>query len=130
MTMPSGKPQDLVTATYGARARRTLVDLRAFIALGDGLTAQGRSAYESDIYLRLSAEAILHRVGEAVARLPVSLLEAHPEIEFSLARAMRNRIAHQYRSVDYAILWQALVVDLPLMSAQVAGLLAMTVGTD
>jgi len=130
MTMPSGQPQDLVTATYGARTRRTLVDLCAFIALGDGLTARGRSAYESDIYLRLSAEAIVHRVGEAVARLPLPLIDAYPEIEFTLAKGMRNRIAHQYQSVDYAILWQALVVDLPLMSEQVARLLAMTVSTD
>jgi uncharacterized protein with HEPN domain len=105
------------------RAQQALLDLRAFIALGDGLTAQGRTAFDENIYLRLSAEAIVQRVGEAVARLPAALIQAHPEIEFSLAKAMRNRVAHRYQSVDYALLWEALAVDLPLMSDQVAVLL-------
>jgi uncharacterized protein with HEPN domain len=124
MTELPGQTQDHITATYGVRARQALLDLRAFIALGDGLTAQGRAAFDESIYLRLSAEAIVHRVGEAVARLPAALVQAHPEIEFSLAKAMRNRVAHRYQSVDYAILWEALAVDLPLMSGQVAALLA------
>jgi uncharacterized protein with HEPN domain len=124
MTELPGQTQDHITATYGVRARQALLDLRAFIALGDGLTAQGRADFDENIYLRLSAEAIVHRVGEAVARLPAALVQAHPEIEFSLAKAMRNRVAHRYQSVDYAILWEALAVDLPLMSGQVAALLA------
>jgi uncharacterized protein with HEPN domain len=124
MTEPPGPTENYVTLTYGVRARQALVDLRAFIALGEGLTAQGRAAFDENIYVRLSAEAIVHRVGGAVARLPVALVEAHPEIAFSLAKGMRNRVAHRYQSVDYAILWEALAVDLPLMSGQVAALLA------
>ena len=123
MTEPPGRARDYITATYGVRAQQALLDLRAFIALGEGLTAQGRTAFDENIYLRLSAEAIVQRVGEAVARLPAALIQAHPEIEFSLAKAMRNRVAHRYQSVDYAILWEALAVDLPLMSDQVAALL-------
>lgn len=123
MTESSAQFQDYVSATYGVRARQALTDLRGFVALGDGLTAQGKTAYDINIYLRLSAEAIVHRVGEAVARLPPSLIDTHPEIEFPLAKAMRNRIAHRYQSVDYEILWAALAVDLPQMSAQVAELL-------
>ena len=91
--------------------------------MGDGLTARGRTAFDENIYLRLSAEAIVHGWAEAVARLPAALIQAHPEIEFSLAKAMRNRVAHRYQSVDYALLWEALAVDLPLMSDQVAVLL-------
>lgn len=121
--LPENAP-DYITANYGVRARQALIDLRTFIALGVGLTDEGRTAYDRNIYLRLSAEAIVHRVGEAVARLPVALVQAHPEIEFSLAKSMRNRVAHRYQSVDYAILWTALAVDLPHMSGQVAALLA------
>ena len=124
MTEPPGQAQDYITATYGVRARRALIDLRTFVALGEELAAQGRTAYDGNIYLRLSAEAIVHRVGEAVARLPTELVQNHPEIEFSLAKAMRNRVAHRYQSVDYAILWESLAVDLPHMSGQVAALLA------
>ncbi len=123
MTELPGQTQDYITATYGVRARQALLDLRALIALGDGLTAQGGTAFDENIYLKLSAEAIVHRVGEAVSRLPAALVQAHPEIEFSLAKAMRNRLTHRYQSVDYAILWEALAVDLPHMSAQVAALL-------
>ena len=125
MTGLPAQDQNYITLAYGVRARQALLDLRSFIALGEGLTAMGKTAFDENIYLRLSAEAIVRRVGEAVARLPAALIEAYPEIEFSLAKAMRNRVVHRYQSVDYAILWEALAVDLPLMSAQVATLLAL-----
>lgn len=124
MTEPPVSPDDYLTATFGGRTRQALADFCAFAALGDGLVAQGRTAYDGNIYLRLSAEAIVHRMGEAIARLPQAVLTAHPEIRFSLAKGMRNRVAHQYHIVDYEILWQALSVDLPRMANQVTELLA------
>lgn len=110
-------------ATYGRRAGQALEDFCDFAELASGLVDQGRSAYDRDIYLRLAAEAIVHRMGEAIGRLPPELIERHPSIRFSLAKGMRNRIAYQYQSVDYEILWQAMAVDLPQMAVQVAELL-------
>ena len=122
MTVPSGENPGYVVGGLRDARQSGLLDVRSFIALGAGLTAQGRTAYNESIYLRLAAEAIVHRVGEAVARLPADLVQAHPEIEFSIAKAMRNRVAHQ--SVDDPLLWEALAVDLPYMSRQIAALLA------
>lgn len=112
-----------LSAIFGRRARQALLDFCTFARLAAGLVAQGRVDYDSNVYLRLSAEAIVHRVGEAISRLPPELIAAYPDIKFSLAKGMRNRVAHRYDSVDYAILWQALSVDLPRMAAQVADLL-------
>ena len=75
MTELPGQARDYITTTYGVRARQALLDLRAFIALGDGLTAQGRTAFEENIYLRLSAEAIVHRA--TIADGELSDLEWH-----------------------------------------------------
>ena len=97
MTERPGQVQDYITAIYGVRARQALIDLRTFIALGEGLAAQGRTAYDGNIYLRLSAEAIVHRVGEAAARLPATLVQTHPEIEFSLAEMPVLRLSQRPR---------------------------------
>lgn len=112
-----------VSSIYGPKARQALEDFCGSAELASGLVDQGRSAYDRDIYLRLAAEAIVHRMGEAIGRLPPELIAAYPAIKFPLAKGMRNRVAHRYDSVDYDILWQALTVDLPLMAVQVAELL-------
>lgn len=59
-----------VTAVFGRRARQPLLDFCRFADLAAGLVAQGRTSYDSNIYLRLAAEAIEHRMGEAIGRLP------------------------------------------------------------
>ncbi len=62
---------------------------------------------------QLVAEALLHRIGEAVSRLPEELINAHPEVSWRQMKGMRNVIAHEYGYIDYRIVWRALIKDLP-----------------
>jgi uncharacterized protein with HEPN domain len=95
------------------RVARTLTDLLAFAAMAERLVDRGRAAYDRDEALRLASEAILHKIGETVARLPDDFIDAHPEIPWRAMRGTRNLVAHQYEQVDYEILWSALVRRLP-----------------
>lgn len=113
-----------VTATYGPRVRDVLVDLVEFTDMAARLVAKGRSSYDQDETSRLAAEAISHRIGEAVARLPDAFMVDHPTIEWRKIRGMRNIIAHSYARVDYSILWNALDQRMPEVKAYVRDLLA------
>lgn len=104
--------------------RRTLVDLLEFTAMAERLTDRGRRAYDDDEMVRLAAEAIIHRIGEAVARLPATLTDAHPGVEWRKIRAMRNVVAHDYGRIDHDILWLALVRRVPHLRAYVGELVA------
>lgn len=97
-------------------SHRTLLELEAFVEQASRLVDRGRPAWDQDEFLRLAGEAVIHRIGEAVARLDrddPQLVAAHPDVSWRAMKAMRNVVAHQYGSVDYAILWNALAVRLP-----------------
>ena len=55
----------------------------------------------------------LEVIGEATNHLPDSFISSHPEIGWSKAIAVRNRVIHDYFGVDYSILWNIIKNYLP-----------------
>ncbi|WP_460462213.1 HepT-like ribonuclease domain-containing protein [Arthrobacter pigmenti] len=66
----------------------------AFSETASRLVARGKAAYDQDEALRLAAEAILHKIGEAVSRLPDEFMKAHPEVPWHAMEATRNLMTH------------------------------------
>lgn len=95
------------------RLARTLRDLQQFAGMAARLVDRGRAAYDEDEALRLAAEAILHKIGEAAGRLPDEFVTAHPEVPWRRMRAARNLVAHKDEQVDHGLIWNAFVHDLP-----------------
>ena len=52
-------------------------------------------------------------IGEAANSIPQSVQEAHVEIPWHLMRALRNRLVHDYFSVDPRIVLDTVQGDLP-----------------
>lgn len=96
-----------------ARIIGTLTDLLRFTDTAARLVARGRDSYDADEALQLAAEAILHKIGEAVARLPDEFTGDHPEVAWRSMKAIRNIVAQAYDQVDYQIIWNAMAVRLP-----------------
>jgi uncharacterized protein with HEPN domain len=110
----------------GAAERRivfALNDLIRFADTASRLVARGRSAYESDEAVRLAAEAILHKIGEAVTRLPEEFIVAYPDVAWRSMKATRNIVAHEYEQVDYDIIWNALAHRLPVEADRIRQIL-------
>lgn len=105
MTESAGPHRDRIIST--------LNDLIRFTDTAARLVARGMNAYDSDEALRLAAEAVLHKVGEAVARLPAEFTAAYPDVAWRSMKATRNVVAHKYDQVDYHIIWNALAHRLP-----------------
>jgi uncharacterized protein with HEPN domain len=101
------------------RDHRTLEEFIDFAALGARLVARGRDAYDSDEMPRLAGEAILHRIGETVARLSDELTMAHQQVNWRAMKGMRNIVTHEYGAIDHSLLWNSLSNDLPREAAEV-----------
>lgn len=96
------------------RTQRHLADIVGFASeLEEYVTALGEPNFHGDRPTQLVAEALLHRMGEAVARLDDDFVTAHPEVEWQKIKGMRNVVAHEYGFIDYRIVWRALTDDLP-----------------
>lgn len=105
---------------------RTLEEFLDFADAGARLVARGRKEYQDDEMLRLAAEALLHKIGEAVARLDredPAFIAAHPEVDWRPMKGIRNLVAHDYGAVDYDIVWNALERNLPQEAKQIRRIL-------
>jgi uncharacterized protein with HEPN domain len=55
----------------------------------------------------------LEVIGEAAGHTPLTLQEKYPDIGWFEMRGMRNIMAHEYFGVSVAIVWRAVIYDLP-----------------
>ncbi|NNG37041.1 HepT-like ribonuclease domain-containing protein [Nakamurella aerolata] len=94
-----------------------LVDMLRFAdEIDEYVVTLGEENFYTSRPTQLVAEALLHRLGEAVARLDRQVprfIASHPEIEWGKMKGMRNIVAHEYGFIDYRIVWRALTVALP-----------------
>jgi len=79
--------------------------------------------FRADTKTMKAVELNLIVIGEAVAGIPNEIEEKHPQIPWSLMRAMRNRLVHVYFSVDERLLWDTVKNDLPPLVKSVQSLL-------
>lgn len=89
------------------------MNLVEFAKMAERLVARGRGSYDREETDRLACEAVIHRVGEAVARLPDGFVEDFSHLRLKAFKGMRNVAAHRYHDVDYEILWETIATDIP-----------------
>jgi uncharacterized protein with HEPN domain len=64
----------------------------------------------------------LEVIGEAcnnVTKTHSAFAAQHAEVAWGFAYEMRNALSHGYFTVDYAIVWQTIVHDLPKLKDQI-----------
>jgi uncharacterized protein with HEPN domain len=108
------------------RARAYLHDIeQASVLIGRFRHAKSFDDYLSDTLLRSGVERQLEIIGEAVSKLSRS----DPATAAALTGrrriiALRNILIHGYATVDDRVVWNILERDLPVLQAEVRGLLA------
>lgn len=73
-----------------------------------------------------TSDAVLRRfevIGEAARRLSEDFIAANPEFPVQLAVSMRNFLTHEYKKIDYKIIWNTIKNDLPKLKNQVGEIL-------
>ena len=86
------------------------------------------STAEAEFLLdEVRSAAMLHHltvIGEAIGRLSPVLRERHPEVPWRKFIAVRHRIVHAYFDLDWQILWDACIEDIPTLRRQILKILA------
>ncbi len=96
-------------------------------ALSQGKT---RADMDADRVLNLALTRLLEIIGEAAARLSPEFRQRHPEIQWADIIGLRNRLIHDYRDVDFDILWRIIEQDLPTLNADLSRILENEEGEE
>ena len=54
-------------------------------------------------------------IGEAVGKLPDTLKQRYPDIEWQDIKDFRNILIHEYFGIDLEIVWKIIIDDLPVL---------------
>lgn len=60
----------------------------------------------------------LEIIGEAVKLIPDEFRSKHPEIDWKAFAGLRDKLIHHYFGVDYALVWDVVVHELPDLKAK------------
>lgn len=96
---------------------KVVADLLNACEAASELVARGRDAYDNDRMLRLAAEAIIGRIGDASTKLRNQVGDELPgDIPWDDVIANRIVVDHVYHRVDYVALWNTLERDVPSLA--------------
>jgi len=91
---------------YIAKTQKSIKDLTCeqFVADDDKLFA---------------ASFALSQIAELSKKVPDEQKQEYPLVKWKELRAMRNRIVHEYDTVDFTILWNVVKTNLPQMAKDI-----------
>lgn len=99
---------DIVVACEDVLAFTNGVDFDTFIS--------DRRTYQATLWnIRL--------IGEAAAKLPNGLKDAHPKIPWSAMVGMRHHLTHGYANTDDQVVWDTIKNDIPRLLADLREIL-------
>jgi uncharacterized protein with HEPN domain len=83
-----------------------------------------QTALEADDFLLgYAVVRAIEIIGEAASKVTPETHAGLPQIRWAEIIGMRNRIIHEYSRVDYAIVWQVIKLDLPILIAELEKIL-------
>ena len=85
--------------------------------------ARSRADLDTDRTLAMLLTHLMEIFGEASARIPRDFRENHPEFDWQEAADFRNVLIHQFDTISYDIIWEAVHDELPSLIAQLEAIL-------
>ncbi len=104
-------------------SRYYLRDILQYVVDVESFTQTGKDDFMADRKTQLAVIRAHEVIGEIVKRLPTSLLETQPDVNWRAIKGFRDILIHQYDNIDLEIVWDA-VGNIPALRAAVEALLA------
>lgn len=79
--------------------------------------------FETDYRTHMAVTRALEIFGGATKRLPDQLREDNKDIPWRGMAGMRDRIIHGYDMVDLEIVWEVVLIDIPVLKPKIEGIL-------
>lgn len=97
------------------RTAEQLLYVDATLAEMSLLASRGREAYDTDIAVARACQYNMVRLAADLERLGDAWLAAHPDVPWRLIKGMRNRIAHNYWTIDDDVVWTVVNEHAPML---------------
>ncbi|GFE69002.1 DUF86 domain-containing protein [Chroococcus sp. FPU101] len=97
-----------------------LIHIRDCIERIKQYTVEGKNIFYEDLKTQDAVIRNLEVMSESVKKLPSEWKEAHPEILWGKIVGFRNRLAHEYLSIDLDIVWDVVENYLPPLETAIA----------
>jgi uncharacterized protein with HEPN domain len=97
------------------REREAISLMREHGRQGIAWAREGRARWTEDPKTVAAVAYAVGQVGEAVRRVSTATRAAHADVAWAAISGMRNRIYHEYGSLDVAILRETVARDLPAL---------------
>ena len=102
----------------------------AAVSIRDLISGRNTEQVEADELRRSALLWHFTVLGEAASQVPVKTKGAHPQIAWSAATRLRNRIVHGYWDIDVETLVATAIDDLPRMIAQLEDALSALLAAE
>lgn len=63
-------------------------------------------------------------IGEAAKQIPEDVRIKYPDVPWKKIAGLRDRLIHAYSSVNYRLLWELAMTDVPVLHQQIAVILS------
>lgn len=104
------------------KMRDALQDILRYVARIEKTASEGEEAFYADYRNQDSIIRQYEVIGEIVKRLPSSILDQAPEVNWSQIKGFRDFLAHNYDRIELQVVWSA-VQKLPSLKSAVEKLL-------
>jgi uncharacterized protein with HEPN domain len=81
--------------------------------------------FREDETLKRACVRSLEIIGEATKQLPTNFRAQHSHIEWRAIARMRDLLIHHYFGVDYQIVWDVIINQVPSLKDEIESLLAL-----
>jgi uncharacterized protein with HEPN domain len=104
--------------------RLYLIDiLEASDAIARFIHGRTLKEFMTDDYFQSAVITKFSIIGESSGRLSDELRQRYPDVPWQKARRLRNVAVHAYFAIDWNVVWNAAVEDVPALRAQIAAIL-------
>lgn len=105
------------------RDRLYLLHIRECLERVADYTGDGWEKFQTNLMAQDAVLRNLQIMGESTQRLSASLKSSQPNIQWQDIGAFRNRLVHDYQSINLAQIWQIIQEDLPAFEQQIEAMI-------
>lgn len=87
--------------------------LREIANIEDFVAETNLDEFFENIQLQYAVAKALENIGEASHRISDKFKKNHTKVSWAKMYGLRNRITHEYRDIDYKIVWDIIKDELP-----------------